>query len=334
MRMENELLSVLSKMKGKRILILGDVIADVYLLGRIARISREAPVLVLEQAEERIVAGGASNVVNNVATLGGAADACGIVGDDKAAAGLRDILSKNGACVEGLLTDTSRPTISKTRIIAGGRETVSQQIVRVDSESREPLTIELQQAVLKYVEKRIKEGLDGLVLSDYGGAVVTDDMQKKVIAFCRENSVPTIVDSRYAIKRFVGVDYVKQNDSELAAAVGYELTDDAALRKAGMELREMLDAKGVLVTRGAKGITVIESDGSITDIPVRDKSEVFDVSGAGDTCVAAFILAKAAGESSVCAAELANFASGIAVRKQGTATVSTEELRAVIEKFT
>ena len=330
--MENELKKLLRDMQGKRILILGDVIADIYLFGSIARISREAPVLVLEQAEERVVAGGAANVVNNVATLGGSAEACGIVGDDKAAEGLRSILLKNGAGVEGLLTDKTRPTIAKTRIIAGGRETVSQQIVRVDRESRAPMTEALSNALVKYVESRIEEGIDGLVLSDYGGAVVTDDVQKKILALCREKGVLTIVDSRYSVKRFVGVDYVKQNDSELSAAFGRELKDEKDIRETGAELLKLLDAKGILVTRGDKGMTVIE-EGVAEDIPVRDKSEVFDVSGAGDTCVAAFILAKAAGADSVRAAELANFASGIAVRKKGTATVSEEELSAVIEKF-
>ncbi|MBQ3864064.1 MAG: carbohydrate kinase, partial [Schwartzia sp.] len=135
-----------------------------------------------------------------------------------------------------------------------------------------------------------------------------------------------------SVKRFVGVDYVKQNDSELSAAFGRELKDEKDIRETGAELLKLLDAKGILVTRGDKGMTVIE-EGVAEDIPVRDKSEVFDVSGAGDTCVAAFILAKAAGADSVRAAELANFASGIAVRKKGTATVSAEELSAVIEKF-
>ncbi|MCR5559728.1 MAG: carbohydrate kinase [Schwartzia sp.] len=331
--MKKELEEILQGMQKKRILIIGDAIADIYLLGRIARISREAPVLVLEQAEEKIVAGGAANVVNNVATLGGSAEACGIVGTDSAAEGLRAVLAKNGALIDGLLTDKSRPTIAKTRIIAGGRETVSQQIVRVDRESRLPLAPELEDALLKYAEKRIEEGLAGVVLSDYGGAVVTDAVQQRLIKLCREKDIPAIVDSRYSVKRFEGVSYVKQNDSELAAALGRELSDDASIRAAGKELLELLGAEGVLVTRGDKGMTVIERGGKITDIPVRDKSEVFDVSGAGDTCVAAFILAKAAGADSVSAAELANLASGIAVRKQGTATVSAEELREAIVKF-
>ena len=203
--MKKELEEILQGMQKKRILIVGDVIADIYLLGRLARISREAPVLVLEKAEEKTVAGGAANVVNNVATLGGSAEACGIVGTDSAAEGLRDIQAKNGALTEGLLADGTRPTIAKTRIIAGGRETVSQQIVRVDRESRVPLASELEDALLKYAEKRIEEGLDGLVLSDYGGAVVTDMVQQRIIKLCREKDIPVIVDSRYSVKRFVGV---------------------------------------------------------------------------------------------------------------------------------
>ena len=141
-----------------------------------------------------------------------------------------------------------------------------------------------------------------------------------------------MVDSRYSIRRFVGVDYVKQNDAELADAMGAELTDEASFRAAGEKLRAELSAKGVLVTRGEKGMTLCLEGGRAVDVPVLDKSEVFDVSGAGDTCVAAFILARAAGASPEDAARLSNVASGIAVRKMGTATVSAEELRTAAEK--
>ena len=137
--LQQEYHDALSGMQGRDILVIGDMVADIYLDGRISRISREAPVLVLEQAGKKIVAGGAANVVNNIATLGGAVHAVGLVGRDESADGLRAILAKNGADVRGLISDESRPTISKTRIIAGGRATVSQQIVRIDKESKEPL---------------------------------------------------------------------------------------------------------------------------------------------------------------------------------------------------
>lgn len=326
-----ELKNIVAQMAGKRLMVIGDMIADIYLEGRIVRISREAPVLVLEYERERVVAGGAANVVNNAATLGGAPVAVGLVGDDRGGAGLKAILRDSGAEVEGLLTEPGRPTIAKTRIVAGGRETVSQQIVRVDRESRAPLLPETEKVLGERVEAALS-GLDGLILSDYGGGVLTDGLRRRVIDACRRAGVVTMVDSRYAIRAFGGVDYAKQNDAELAAAVGRTLSSEAELRLAGRELLDRLGAKGVLVTRGAKGMTLFEAEGKVTDIPVPDKSEVYDVSGAGDTSVAAFLLSLSAGASSVEAARIANAAAGIAVRKLGTATVSAAELCAVLGK--
>ncbi len=343
--MENRFSDILNAMRGKRILILGDMIADVYLTGKISRISREAPVLVLEHQDERVVPGGASNVVHNVATLGGVAVAVGVVGEDKAANGLREMLSGKGVEVSGLVADVSRPTTAKTRVIAGGRATVSQQIVRIDKEDRSPLSEKIFtrlrdcSPLSEKIFTRLRDfalaavsRADGAVLSDYGGSVLSGALAAEVVSMCRKRGVPTIVDSRYSIRRFVGVDYVKQNDAELEGAMGEELADEASLRAAGERLRKELSAKGVLVTRGEKGMTLCMENGCAVDVPVVDKSEVFDVSGAGDTCVAAFILAIAAGSSPEDAARLANVASGIAVRKMGTATVSMEELRAAAEK--
>ncbi len=332
MTLTEERLALLDRLQGRRILVVGDMIADVYLDGRIERISREAPVLVLQHVGERVVAGGAANVVNNVATLGGRALAVGIVGEDTTAAGLRAILEKNGAATDGLIGDAARPTTSKTRIIAGGRETVSQQIVRVDRESREPLAPEKEAALWRYVESELP-ALDGLVISDYGGAVVTGDLRRKILDAARARGVVTIVDSRYAIRQYAGVDFVKQNDTELAAAMGQKFRTEDDLRQAGRALLAALDARGVLVTRGEKGMTLFEADGAVTDIPVADKSEVYDVSGAGDTCVAAVILSLAAKASPRQAAWLSNVASGIAVRKMGTATVSRQELAATLRKL-
>lgn len=323
--------ALIDRMRGRRIAILGDMIADVYLTGKIARISREAPVLVLEHQGERVVAGGAANVVHNAATLGGHAAAIGIVGEDAAAEGLREILSGKGVDVSGLVTDTARPTTAKTRVIAGGRATVSQQIVRIDKEERAPLASDVF-ARLRERALAAVETAEGVVLSDYGGAVISDTLAEEIIAACKKRGVPMMVDSRYSIRRFVGVDYVKQNDAELADAMGAELTDEASFRAAGEKLRTELSAKGVLVTRGEKGMTLCLEGGRAVDVPVLDKSEVFDVSGAGDTCVAAFILAVAAGASPEDAARLSNVASGIAVRKMGTATVSAEELQTAAEK--
>lgn len=328
--LQQEYNKALSGMQGRDLLVIGDMVADIYLDGRISRISREAPVLVLEQAGEKVVAGGAANVVNNIATLGGKVHAVGLVGRDKSADGLREILAANGADVRGLIADDSRPTISKTRIIAGGRATVSQQIVRIDRESKAPMAPAVEAELRAYI-KSILPTVEGVVISDYGSGTVTEGLQSLLIDYCQAKGIPSIVDSRYAVRRFHGIGYVKQNDAEIAAAMGRNLDTTEDIVAAAEELRQELAAKGVLVTRGELGMVLVER-GAVHEIPVSDKSEVFDVSGAGDTCVAAVILALAAGIAPATAARLSNIASGIAVRKLGTSTVSVRELAEAIEK--
>lgn len=325
--LQQEYHDALSGMQSRSILVIGDMVADIYLDGRI---SREAPVLVLEQAGEKVVAGGAANVVNNIATLGGKVHAVGLVGRDESADGLRAILAANGADVRGLIADDSRPTISKTRIIAGGRATVSQQIVRIDRESKAPMAPAVEAELRAYI-KSVLPTVEGVVISDYGSGTVTEGLQSLLIDYCQTKGIPSIVDSRYAVRRFHGIGYVKQNDAEIAAAMGRELVTTEDIVRAAEELRQELAAKGVLVTRGELGMVLVEH-GAVHEIPVSDKSEVFDVSGAGDTCVAAVILALAAGVAPATAARLSNIASGIAVRKLGTSTVSVRELAEAIEK--
>lgn len=323
--MKPELIDFVERFKGKRILIIGDMIADIYLHGDISRISREAPVLVLIESEEKTVAGGAANVVNNIATLGGRAFAVGVLGEDKGAVNLKCILEDNDVNTDGMFCDKTRKTITKTRVIAGGRATVSQQVVRIDRECNEPLNAVYEQEMVKYIEE-IMPKMQGVVLSDYGSGTITQNLKELILRLSKEYHIPSIVDSRYDITNFVGTDYVKQNDAELASAVGYKIDSEEKLYKAAYEFLEKMQAKGILVTRGEKGMTLFEVNGDVHNIPVSDKSEVFDVSGAGDTCVAAFITALAAGAMPAQAAEISNYASGIAVRKMGTATVSDEEL--------
>ena len=329
--MDKSFLDIIDKMQGSEILILGDMIADIYLEGTISRISREAPVLVLEQASEKVVAGGAANVVNNAATLGGVVHAAGLLGDDNGADGLGSILAARSVDTKGFIRDKDRPTISKTRVIAGGRTTVSQQVVRIDKESKAPMKPEYEAEIGKYLDEVLPR-VKGVVLSDYGSGTITEGLKNQILGYSQKNSIPVIVDSRYDIWRFKSVDYIKQNDAELAAAVGRELDSEADLVAAGKELLSKMSAKGVLITRGEDGMTLFGADGSVNNIPVSDKSEVFDVSGAGDTCVATVMLALAAGVEPLAAATLSNIASGIAVRKMGTSTVSAQELRDYIMK--
>ena len=314
------------------ILIIGDMVADVYLKGNISRVSREAPVLVLEHAGEKVVPGGAANVVHNVATLGGQAFAVGLIGNDKAGSGLRDILNDKNVDTTGLIVEENRPTITKTRIIAGGSATVSQQIVRIDQEMKSPILSQTEESFINIL-KQVIDKIDAVVLSDYGSGMLSDKIRNFIIESCQEKNIKTIVDSRYDILKFEGVSFVKQNEAEAAKAVGFELTSEEAVVTAGKILLEKLQAEGIIISRGEQGMSLIQDNGEIHHIPVVDKSEVFDVSGAGDTAVAAFILAIASGAKPVEATKIANFAAGIAVRKLGTATVSNEELKEVLGEY-
>ena len=322
----------LKKFNKINILIIGDMVADVYLKGNISRVSREAPVLVLEHAGEKVVPGGAANVVHNVATLGGQAFAVGLIGNDKAGSGLRDILNDKNVDTKGLIVEENRPTITKTRIIAGGSATVSQQIVRIDQEVKASILKQSEESFINIL-KQVIDKIDAVVLSDYGSGMLSDKIRSFIIESCQEKNIKTIVDSRYDILKFEGVSFVKQNEAEAAKAVGFELTSEDAVVTAGKILLEKLQAEGIIISRGEQGMSLIQDNGEIHHIPVVDKSEVFDVSGAGDTAVAAFILAIASGAKPVEATKIANFAAGIAVRKLGTATVSNEELNEVLGEY-
>ena len=323
---------LINKLKNINILIIGDMVADVYLKGNISRVSREAPVLVLEHAGEKVGPGGAANVVHNVATLGGQAFAVGLIGNDKAGTGLRDILNDKNVETTGLIVEENRPTITKTRIIAGGSATVSQQIVRIDQEMKSPILNQTEESFINIL-KQVIDKIDAVVLSDYGSGMLSDKIRSFIIKSCQEKNIKTIVDSRYDILKFEGVSFVKQNEAEAAKAVGFELTSEDAVVTAGKILLEKLQAEGIIISRGEQGMSLIQDNGEIHHIPVVDKSEVFDVSGAGDTAVAAFILAIASGAKPVEATKIANFAAGIAVRKLGTATVSNEELKEVLGEY-
>ena len=323
------MVNALAQIQGAPVLIIGDMVADIYLDGEIARISREAPVLVLEQRAERVVAGGAANVANNAATLGGVSYAVGICGTDASGDALLTALGGNGVHTEHFVRAAAHPTITKTRIIAGGRATVSQQIVRIDREWHTPLAAETEESLCTRIHALLP-AVRGVVLSDYGSGTVTARVRRMVIEETRRRGIPSIVDARYDILSYAGIGYVKQNDAELAAALGRTLSSEAEIHAAGHALREQLRADGVLITRGADGMTLFLADGSATDIPVSDHSEIFDVSGAGATCVAVMILALAAGVAPLTAARLSNIASGIAVRRRGTATVSAADLSAAL----
>lgn len=327
--LQTHLISLVEQLKGRKLMVIGDVVADVYLEGKISRISREAPVLVLEHTGETVVPGGAANVVNNASALGGLVYAVGVIGDDLPGSTLRQILQQKGVNTEGFMTESPRPTVTKTRVMAGGQATVRQQVVRIDREERLPLTVTLEQQIVEYINSHIAD-MDGVVLSDYGSHTVSPAIRTAVITACHKYAIPCMVDSRYSILDYIGITFIKQNEAEAEAAYGVPLVDDVDFQRAGAELLMRLQAEAVLITRGSEGMTYVDRSGEAVHIPVTNISEVYDVSGAGDTVVATMMLAIAAGASRLEAARLANYAAGVVVRKLGTATASPEELRLAI----
>lgn len=330
--MFQNLIQLIDKIQNKKIMVIGDMVADVYLEGKISRISREAPVLILEHSGEHVVPGGAANAVHNAATLGGQVYAVGVIGDDNAGQQLTQILNSKTVNTQGFIVDTSRPTITKTRVMAGGQATVRQQVVRIDRESKQALEDSIEKKLLSYVEDTIQH-MDAVVISDYGGLSIPVTLKKFVIDACNKANIPSMVDSRYNVMDYADIKLVKQNESEAANAVGLELLDQKNLIQAGKTILEQLAAEAVLITQGPDGMTLFERSGSVAHIPVSNKSEVYDVTGAGDTVVVTMILALAAGASYYDAARLANLAAGVVVRKPGTATASPAELKTAIGEY-
>ena len=330
--MSGKLSQIISAWNGKKILVVGDLTADIYLDGHIARISREAPVLVLEPTEEKTLLGAAANVIHNGAALGATIFAAGIIGEDSAGEQLVNELNKCGVDTELVLKTPSEHTISKQRIMAWDHAVVRQHIVRIDRVPKkgfpESESIALAKAVLARVPK-----MDAVILSDYGNGTINRVSAQLIIDACNANTIPSFVDSRYAIADYREISYIKQNESELAAFAGIEeFSNKEELIVAGEKLRRQLAAKAALISLGTEGVMVIQS-GRVDHLPVKDKSEIYDVNGAGDTLTMVAALAVATKADIVDAAKIANYAAGVVVRKMGTATLSIAELKAVIDKF-
>ncbi len=325
----NRLLEVLPGFRDKRILVVGDLILDEYLVGRPARISREAPVLILEYEKRYALPGGGTNPARNLSALGAEALMVGIVGEDEAGTELRALLGSSGVRTDGIVVDPARPTITKTRILAQDRDIVRQQVVRMDRLPKSPPSDSTVQRIVDFLGEKVPE-VDAVLLSDYKNGVVSPQVVDACSRLAKRHNKLLTADSQGDLYRFKGFDLVKANQSETAATLGCVLDCDESFDDACHRLVEELGAKAVMITRGANGMSVMESGGQPTHIPVANRSEVFDVTGAGDTAIAVATLALAAGARAVSAAHLANYAAGLVVRKIGNATTTIRELSDVI----
>lgn len=308
-----------------RVLVLGDLIADEFLTGEVGRISREAPVLILHHRQTELIPGGAANAAANMASLGGQVEVLGVFGDDTQGLSLAQALESRGVKTSGVVIDPSRPTTTKTRISACSQQSVTQQIVRVDRESRSPLSLEMESVLLERLEAMMP-GIDAVLISDYGNGVVTPTVVARTLELAREHGKLVTVDAQCDLRGFPGVAALTPNQPEAEAVVGFKIVDEATLLEAGRILLEGTQAQSVLITRGANGIALFEANGLVHQIPAFNRTEVFDVTGAGDTVVGTLTLALASGASFLEATLLANLAASIVVRRFGTATTTVEEL--------
>ncbi|MBW2021380.1 MAG: D-glycero-beta-D-manno-heptose-7-phosphate kinase [Deltaproteobacteria bacterium] len=324
---KQRLVDSLDKFGGARILVVGDIILDQYIWGSVSRISPEAPVPVVDVRRETKMLGGAANVINNLVALGARPVLFGVVGEDQSGQEILSMLRKAGVSTDTIFVENGRRTSIKTRVIAH-----SQQVVRVDRESREPINGDLMTRILDSLEKLIPKS-DVVLVSDYGKGLVSKDLIEGMRALTINSEVSVAVDPKIGnFPCYHGVDIITPNHEEAGHFCRFSIEDSERLLEAGKVILGELDCAAVLITQGKDGMTLFERDGSVTHIPAVAK-EVYDVTGAGDTVIAALCLGMAAGLDLVSSALIANFAGGIVVGKVGTSVVTTEELKSAIMNY-
>jgi D-glycero-beta-D-manno-heptose-7-phosphate kinase len=305
--------------------VLGDLIADEFIYGEISRVSREAPVLILRHRERTVVPGGAGNAIYNLADLGLTVLPVGVIGDDEPGRLLLHAFRQKHISVSGIRRIKGRTTTTKTRILAGMTHSSRQQVIRVDREPDRSMDRAAVDELIFQTRGYIRAS-DALLLSDYGYGAATPEIFNSIRSRVSLNSVPVTLDSRYRTLAFSGVTAATPNEPELEDALRMKIGDDKRLFAAGKAILQKMKLQSLLVTRGKDGMVVFPRGGKPVAIPIYGSDEVADVTGAGDTVIATYTAALAAGADPESAARLANYAGGIVVMKRGTATVTRDEL--------
>jgi len=324
----DRLLALLEQFSTIKVLVVGDLTLDEFLTGRVERVSREAPVLILRHEHTRQIPGGGANAVYNFAKLGAQVKVVGLIGKDIQGEAMARIFSEAAIDIAGMLLDPYRPTVTKTRISGHARQSVTQQMVRVDRKSDDPAAPELQSQLAEYIKTQL-EGVQAVICSDYGDGVLSTPVIEAVLS----SKVPVIVDTQKDLHRFTGATLFTPNLPEAELAVGYSINDAQTLTQAGKDLLALTHAERMLITRGEEGMTLFDRTGAESHIPAFNRTDVFDVTGAGDTVVAALTLALCAGASFWEAAVLGNLAASIVVRVFGTATTNISEMKNALHNF-
>jgi rfaE bifunctional protein kinase chain/domain len=321
----HRLVQTVSAFRNRTVVVVGDLIADEYLFGKPSRISREAPVLILRYTEREVLLGGAANATHNVHALGARVVPVGVVGRDAPGDELLGLFHAAGIATDGIVTENGRTTPVKTRIMAGGYQATRQQVVRLDREPAGELQPITEDALVGRLAA-LAERAEAIVVSDYGYGTVTPRLFERIRTLARRTGAVVSVDSRYQLPRFTGATAATPNEAELEQLAGTPVDDERGVEKAGRVLLDRLDARLLLITRGSRGMALLERDGGSSFIPIHGTDEIADVTGAGDTVISTFTVALASGVAPLDAATLANVAGGIVVMKRGTGTVSPGEL--------
>jgi len=328
-----DVLALIDALPGRRVAVIGDAIADEFVYGRVARVSREAPVLILEYDSTEVVAGGAGNAANNVAAMGGSALLAAVVGRDEPGKRLLASLHRR-VNPRTVVRTPKRGTTIKTRILAGGIHSAKQQVVRIDRVANGPIDRKSRDAFFTAAMSAALRA-DAVLISDYAGGLVSPPLVAKIRRELNraDHPVPILVDSRYRLLRYSGLTACTPNESEVEQALGVRINDDTRmLERAGREILEQTKMQAVLITRGSRGMALFVPGAPTVHIPIFGSDEIADVTGAGDTVMATMALALAAGATFELAARLANYAGGLVVMKRGTATVSAAELRDAVNR--
>lgn len=322
--LQERLISIVKRFPERRILVVGDAIADQFVYGAISRVSREAPVFILRHEQTETMPGGAANCAMNLVSLGASVSLVGVVGEDAAGRALVARLESAGVACSGLLKSEKLQTTTKVRILAGQLHSTRQQVIRLDYEGA-PLNSEFQEPLHKRVLDELQTS-DAVIISDYNYGVASQMLAKVVRDAAISKGIPVLVDSRFKLSDFVGFTSATPNEDEVEQLLGKRLVSVSDLESAGEEMRERLGYRALLMTRGSHGMMLLEDAVAPVHIDAVGALEPVDVTGAGDTVIATYTLALACDASFPDAARLANYAGGLVVMKRGTASVTGEEL--------
>ena len=323
---KDKLRNLIIGLRDAKILVVGDLALDEMVYGDTERISREAPVLILQHTHTKFILGGASNAAHNVSEInGGKVSVIGVIGDDYQAQDLKNAFREANIDCESLIVDKNRKTITKTRISGSCSHSITQQIVRIDRQTNAPISEETESKIIKEVEKLIPAH-DAVILSDYHIGTLSDKVIGAVVETAKKYGKKVIVDAQRDLNRYRGVSSMTPNLPDTQKHVGFFLKSKEDFLKAGNMLIEQTGAKAVLITCGGDGMVVVELGDKYTHIPVFNKAEVFDVTGAGDTVTALYTLALAVGAEPVYAAVIGNIAAGIVIKQFGCATTNIDEI--------